>query len=353
MLIPVVMLFLALSVDIGNWWVHKRHLQLQVDAAALAGGALLGECFTDPGGRELGDHERGDALRRRRRVELQRAARRRPTRARSRSPTRATRTRPAPPIRRRHRDAAPCDTRHLMFDVKASEAGMPLLLARSSSSSLRGDARRPDDQRPRTRRAEAGRDPGGDAPRRGPRSPLQLRLRDVRQRGHGRRPRHGPADEGRHERRRPALEHDDADLGLDPLGARRRPDPARRRRRPDRRLRHALHRVLRHRLHQRCRPHPRLEHRHRPGGAERLAARRAHARRTRTSRPPTAAPGSRPRSTSAPAPAHRHRRDRRRLGERRRRRPLLAHARAAPRGSSRGPRPAGFPSPSAGRTPSS
>ena len=35
-------------VDIGNWWVHKRHLQLQVDAAALAGGALFGECFTDP-----------------------------------------------------------------------------------------------------------------------------------------------------------------------------------------------------------------------------------------------------------------------------------------------------------------
>ena len=48
LLIPVVMLFLALSVDIGNWWVHKRHLQLQVDAAALAGGALFGQCFTDP-----------------------------------------------------------------------------------------------------------------------------------------------------------------------------------------------------------------------------------------------------------------------------------------------------------------
>jgi Putative Flp pilus-assembly TadE/G-like len=47
MLIPVVLLFLTLSVDIGNWWVHKRHLQLQVDAAALAGGARLGECFAD------------------------------------------------------------------------------------------------------------------------------------------------------------------------------------------------------------------------------------------------------------------------------------------------------------------
>ena len=49
-LLPVVLLFLALSVDIGNWWVHKRHLQLQVDAAALAGGALFGDCFTDSAG---------------------------------------------------------------------------------------------------------------------------------------------------------------------------------------------------------------------------------------------------------------------------------------------------------------
>ena len=50
LLLPVVLLFLSLTVDIGNWWVHKRHLQTQVDAAALAGGALFGECFTDPVG---------------------------------------------------------------------------------------------------------------------------------------------------------------------------------------------------------------------------------------------------------------------------------------------------------------
>ena len=114
---------------------------------------------------------------------------------------------------------------------------------------------------------------------------------------------------------------------VDPLGARRRPDPARRRRRPDRRLRHALHRVLRHRLHQRCRPHPRLEHRHRAGGAQRLAARRLvrAGRVLRDRRLQRRDPGrGRPRR---PVPAHRHRRHRRRLGERRRRRPLLAHAR--------------------------
>ena len=44
---PVLAIFLALSVDIGNWWVHKRHLQMQVDAAALAGGARFSECFPD------------------------------------------------------------------------------------------------------------------------------------------------------------------------------------------------------------------------------------------------------------------------------------------------------------------
>ena len=49
LLFPVLALFLAFSVDIGNWWVHKRHLQLQVDAAALAGGARFSQCFPDAG----------------------------------------------------------------------------------------------------------------------------------------------------------------------------------------------------------------------------------------------------------------------------------------------------------------
>ena len=33
-------------VDVGNWYVHKRHLQMEVDAAALAGGAYFGDCFS-------------------------------------------------------------------------------------------------------------------------------------------------------------------------------------------------------------------------------------------------------------------------------------------------------------------
>jgi hypothetical protein len=49
LLFPVLALFLALSIDVGNWWVHKRHLQMQVDAAALAGGARFNQCFPDAG----------------------------------------------------------------------------------------------------------------------------------------------------------------------------------------------------------------------------------------------------------------------------------------------------------------
>jgi Putative Flp pilus-assembly TadE/G-like len=34
--LPVALLFGAFVVDTGNWWVHKRHLQIQADSAALA-----------------------------------------------------------------------------------------------------------------------------------------------------------------------------------------------------------------------------------------------------------------------------------------------------------------------------
>src|SRR3954452_20749612 len=36
LLIPTFILFMALALTAGDWWVHKRHLQTQVDAAALA-----------------------------------------------------------------------------------------------------------------------------------------------------------------------------------------------------------------------------------------------------------------------------------------------------------------------------
>jgi len=35
--LPVLVLFAGLAIDTANWWVHKRHLQIQADASALAG----------------------------------------------------------------------------------------------------------------------------------------------------------------------------------------------------------------------------------------------------------------------------------------------------------------------------
>ncbi len=52
MLMPFLVLLIALSVEIGNWYVHKRHLQVQVDAAALAAGQHFSECLTAAGGAE-------------------------------------------------------------------------------------------------------------------------------------------------------------------------------------------------------------------------------------------------------------------------------------------------------------
>ena len=40
-LFPVFLLFGVLAVDVGNWYVHKRELQTQADAAALAGAAYF------------------------------------------------------------------------------------------------------------------------------------------------------------------------------------------------------------------------------------------------------------------------------------------------------------------------
>jgi hypothetical protein len=46
---PVLILFVIFVVDMGNWFVHKRHLQLQADAAALAaGGSFTIPCADAP-----------------------------------------------------------------------------------------------------------------------------------------------------------------------------------------------------------------------------------------------------------------------------------------------------------------
>lgn len=49
LLLPFFLLLLVFAVEVGNWYEHKRHLQVQVDAAALAAGQHFGECLTTPG----------------------------------------------------------------------------------------------------------------------------------------------------------------------------------------------------------------------------------------------------------------------------------------------------------------
>src|SRR5215203_2009650 len=49
-LTPALLLLLMLAIDVGNWFVHHRHLQTQVDAATLAGGAHFGDCFSPDSG---------------------------------------------------------------------------------------------------------------------------------------------------------------------------------------------------------------------------------------------------------------------------------------------------------------
>src|SRR6266508_4806294 len=39
--LPVLFGFMVFVADVGNWFVHKRHLQMQADAGALAGGGLF------------------------------------------------------------------------------------------------------------------------------------------------------------------------------------------------------------------------------------------------------------------------------------------------------------------------
>ena len=67
--LPAFILFGAFVIDVGNWWVHKRHLQVQADSAALAGAMrftypdcsndlIAGTAIEYSGGREL---QPGDA----------------------------------------------------------------------------------------------------------------------------------------------------------------------------------------------------------------------------------------------------------------------------------------------------
>jgi hypothetical protein len=128
LLLPFFLLLGALTVDVGNWYVHKRHLQMQADAAALAGGGLFGTCFSNPAGGNaaiqdeatkysggtgsLYNGQVGGALKG-------------PITILYQSPTYAV----GGPGADDTETQGPCDTPSLMFDVKATEAQLPLIFA--------------------------------------------------------------------------------------------------------------------------------------------------------------------------------------------------------------------------------
>jgi uncharacterized protein YaiE (UPF0345 family) len=48
--IPVLLLVAVFVLDVGNWFEHRRHLQMQADAGALAGAGLFNSCFGSSSG---------------------------------------------------------------------------------------------------------------------------------------------------------------------------------------------------------------------------------------------------------------------------------------------------------------
>jgi Flp pilus assembly protein TadG len=48
LLLPVLLVLGSVVLDVGNWYVLRKHLQTQVDAAALAGGPAFTGCFQNP-----------------------------------------------------------------------------------------------------------------------------------------------------------------------------------------------------------------------------------------------------------------------------------------------------------------
>ena len=141
LLLPVILILGVVVVDVGNWWVHRRHLQTLVDAGALAAAPKFVGCsfqFGDPGGGKRRHSRHGARLRRRPDAgsgneEPAGAGAGQRARAPQRSALLATRRRDdgGPGLddtwdidaeRRRRR---PCSERSL--DVKATDDAVPLL----------------------------------------------------------------------------------------------------------------------------------------------------------------------------------------------------------------------------------
>jgi Putative Flp pilus-assembly TadE/G-like len=129
-LLPVLLLALALAIDVGNWFVHKRHLQMQADAAALAGGGHFGDCFSpDAGVSGAADATIEDAATQYAgnsasnfNLQIGGGAARVTTRFNSK--TFAV----GGPAADDTETDGPCETAHLMLDVKQTEVDVPYIL---------------------------------------------------------------------------------------------------------------------------------------------------------------------------------------------------------------------------------
>jgi Putative Flp pilus-assembly TadE/G-like len=127
LLLPFFLLLGAISVDVGNWYVHKRHLQTQVDAAALAGGGLFGTCFSNPSGGNAAIQDEATKYAGDLPGSLYNTQVGSPIKGTVtilyQSPTFAAGG-PGPDDTETQ---GPCDTPSLMFDVKGTEAQLPLI----------------------------------------------------------------------------------------------------------------------------------------------------------------------------------------------------------------------------------
>ncbi len=56
--LPVLALFATFVLDVGNWFEHRRHLQMQADAGALAAGGSFNSCFAGTGSGPVTDSAR-------------------------------------------------------------------------------------------------------------------------------------------------------------------------------------------------------------------------------------------------------------------------------------------------------
>jgi hypothetical protein len=129
-LTPALLFLLLLVVDVGNWYVHKRHLQMQADAAALAGGAHFGDCFSPDAATAAGAN---DAMKNAAityagnsastyNYQVGGGAPRVTTLFNSKMFARGTYVDPDVDTQ------DPCQTPHQMFDVKQTEADVPYIL---------------------------------------------------------------------------------------------------------------------------------------------------------------------------------------------------------------------------------